>query len=131
VSLYFHQARYYAHASGRFLTEDPIGFEAGVNFYVYTANNPVQYVDPYGTCIIELWVVPTGPKNDGFLYHAFLTFYDNSAQSGIPAPTMIFRGGPALGEGDPILEGNKFPLNKTSIDQPREAVYVRRERCYR
>ena len=34
--------------SGRFGTEDPKGFAAGVNFYGYVDGNPVSRVDPYG-----------------------------------------------------------------------------------
>lgn len=42
-------ARYYDPEVGRFLSEDPIGFEGGdVNLYNYTSGNPVNWVDPYG-----------------------------------------------------------------------------------
>ena len=34
--------------SGRFTSEDPKGFAAGVNFYDYVGNNPTGRVDPYG-----------------------------------------------------------------------------------
>ena len=33
---------------GRFLNEDPLGFEAGINFYVYVHNNPVNFNDSDG-----------------------------------------------------------------------------------
>ncbi|MBI5874302.1 MAG: RHS repeat-associated core domain-containing protein [Deltaproteobacteria bacterium] len=43
------EARYYDSKTGRFLSEDPIGFEGGdVNLYVYTKNNPINYTDPTG-----------------------------------------------------------------------------------
>ena len=48
--LYYYRARYYDPAIGRFLSEDPIGFdEGGVNLYLYASNNPVRYVDYFGT----------------------------------------------------------------------------------
>ena len=46
--LYYYRARYYDRLSGRFLNEDPIGFEGEINFYVYVRNNPVNFRDPLG-----------------------------------------------------------------------------------
>ena len=47
--LYFYRARYYDPAAGRFLSEDPIGFEAGdQNLYRYVLNNPTNLTDPDG-----------------------------------------------------------------------------------
>ena len=47
--LYF-GARYYDPAIGRFVSEDPLGLDAGVNLYAYCNNNPISYVDPLGLC---------------------------------------------------------------------------------
>jgi uncharacterized protein RhaS with RHS repeats len=45
----FYDARYYDPPLGRFVSEDPIGFTAlDTNLYRYTANNPINYVDPMG-----------------------------------------------------------------------------------
>jgi len=48
TGLYYYRARYYDSAMGRFLSEDPIDFDGGMNFYVYVGNNPVIYFDPDG-----------------------------------------------------------------------------------
>ncbi len=48
TALYYYRARYYDETSGRFLSEDPIGFGGGVHFYAYVGNNPVGLVDPFG-----------------------------------------------------------------------------------
>ena len=48
TGLYYYRARYYSPALHRFLSEDPVGFTGGVNFYAYARNNPVRWVDPYG-----------------------------------------------------------------------------------
>jgi RHS repeat-associated protein len=46
--LYYYRARYYDPELGRFLTEDPLGFQAGINFYAYVGNNPINANDPSG-----------------------------------------------------------------------------------
>jgi RHS repeat-associated protein len=48
TGLYFYRARYYNTATGRFLSEDPIRFHGGIDFYAYAGNNPSGYVDPSG-----------------------------------------------------------------------------------
>jgi RHS repeat-associated protein len=48
TGLYFYRARYYDPSTGRFLSEDPIGFNAGSNFYRYVYNDPVVFLDPSG-----------------------------------------------------------------------------------
>jgi hypothetical protein len=45
------RARYYDTEVGRFISEDPIGFDGGdVNLYAYVGNNPMLLVDPWGLC---------------------------------------------------------------------------------
>ncbi|MGA9389920.1 MAG: RHS repeat-associated core domain-containing protein, partial [Candidatus Sulfotelmatobacter sp.] len=48
---YFYRARYYSPALGRFISEDPIQFSGGINFYQYAADSPLNFVDPFGTDI--------------------------------------------------------------------------------
>jgi RHS repeat-associated protein len=48
TGLRYYRARYYDPATGRFLGEDPTGFEGGINFYAYTLNNPINLRDPSG-----------------------------------------------------------------------------------
>ena len=48
TKLYFHRARYYDPQLGRFISEDPIGLNGGINAYVFAANDPITLTDPYG-----------------------------------------------------------------------------------
>jgi RHS repeat-associated protein len=48
TGIYFYRARYYDPTAGRFLGEDPIEFNGGINLYGYVGNNPAGVVDPSG-----------------------------------------------------------------------------------
>jgi RHS repeat-associated protein len=48
TGLYFMRARYYDPAAGRFISEDPIGLDGGINPYVFAGNDPVNARDPLG-----------------------------------------------------------------------------------
>jgi RHS repeat-associated protein len=50
TGLYYYRARYYDPASSRFLSEDPLRYRAGANFYEYVSNDPVRFTDPEGEC---------------------------------------------------------------------------------
>ncbi len=49
TGLYFYRARYYDPRTGRFISEDPIGFAAGdTNLSRYVGNSPTNLTDPTG-----------------------------------------------------------------------------------
>jgi RHS repeat-associated protein len=48
TGFYYCLQRYYDPANGRWLTEDPIGYEGGLNLYGYCGNSPVGSVDASG-----------------------------------------------------------------------------------
>jgi RHS repeat-associated protein len=50
LGMYSYRARFYSPTLGRFLQTDPIGSEGGMNIYAYTANEPVNFTDPFGLC---------------------------------------------------------------------------------
>lgn len=50
TGIYEYRARYYDQSAGRFLSEDPLRFAAGVNFYAYVHNDPSDLDDPTGLC---------------------------------------------------------------------------------
>ncbi len=50
---YYMRARYYDPQVGRFISEDPIGFDGGdLNLYAYVGNGPVVGIDPSGQFIV-------------------------------------------------------------------------------
>jgi RHS repeat-associated protein len=62
TGLQFSRARWYDPVIGRFVSEDPIGFDGGdVNLYGYVSNNPQNFTDPSGLYEIDV--------------HYYLTYY--------------------------------------------------------
>ncbi len=63
TNLQFSRARYFDQNAGRFVSEDPIRFKAGTNFYHYADNNPVVANDPLGlkSCV---WIGDTDLYSD-------------------------------------------------------------------
>jgi RHS repeat-associated protein len=64
TSLYYYRARYYDTQAGRFLSEDPTAFNGGTDFYAYTRNSPISFVDPTGESIavvgdLTTWITAT------------------------------------------------------------------------
>ena len=47
-SLMYCRYRIYSTHFGRFTTQDPLGFYAGVNKWIYGANNSMLFIDPFG-----------------------------------------------------------------------------------
>jgi RHS repeat-associated protein len=48
TGLMFYRARWYDPSQGRFVTEDPSGYQSGLNLYSYVGNNPLGWIDPTG-----------------------------------------------------------------------------------
>ena len=82
TSTYYYRARHYDQAIGRLLSEDPIRFKGGNNFYTYVANNPIAFTDPTGllrdcdaehiecfeTCYNGPRIYPCQKRKDGCMY---------------------------------------------------------------
>ncbi len=48
TGLYYYRARYYNPNYQRFISEDPIGLEGGINLYAYVGDDPIDFADPLG-----------------------------------------------------------------------------------
>jgi RHS repeat-associated protein len=48
TGLYYYRARYYGAVLKRFISEDPVGIEAGPNSYAFVEDDPISLVDPDG-----------------------------------------------------------------------------------
>ena len=90
MDLHSYRARYYHPGLQRFISEDPIGFEGGINVYAYVVNDPMSFSDPLGldknsrseqdeTCGLGLPSLPPGESLDRNIalarWHK-LRFYD-------------------------------------------------------
>ena len=54
TGLYHYRARYYSPNLGRFISEDPIGLEGGLNLYSYVGQDPLNNIDPYGQAVLAI-----------------------------------------------------------------------------
>ncbi|MDQ3010142.1 MAG: hypothetical protein M3X11_05510, partial [Acidobacteriota bacterium] len=69
TGLMYYRARYYAPEIGRFISEDPSGFQDGANLYAYVNQNPVSFTDPSG-----LFAANAAAAGAGFLFGAAFGF---------------------------------------------------------
>ena len=56
IGLYYMRARWYDPSLGRFISEDPIGLEGGINNYAFAGGDPVNGADPTGLdwiCVVD------------------------------------------------------------------------------
>ena len=70
VKLYYFAARYYDPYIGRFVSRDPAG--DGLNWYIYTENNPLKYIDPSGMILLT----PTAASGIGYFERTSI-YYSN------------------------------------------------------
>lgn len=102
--LYYNRARYYDPQLGRFLSEDPIGIDGGLNLYAYAGNDPVNASDPTGlTCqrVVEYQYFQdqlTGAIRD---WHITNIFYEGCDRWGLQRRYVVGGRAMVFGDGDP------------------------------
>ena len=87
TGLNYHRARWYAPTTGRFISEDPLGWPGDDqgNLYRYVSNNPMVYVDPTGYCKVNAQPVVQGPSgNFSSLLNTNMLAVNYDALAGVP-----------------------------------------------
>jgi RHS repeat-associated protein len=123
TGLYYYRARYYDQTLGRFVSEDPIRFRGGIDFYKYAEDNPVMFKDPTGndTYVCTAPLHSFGPiwgplayytlPFVGFpTYHEYLCVWDGKEMvcggQDVTAPSLsgALSGGPGKPSNDTAME---------------------------
>jgi RHS repeat-associated protein len=78
TGLYYYRARYYDSTTGRFLTEDPAGFDVGTDFYPYAGNGPTNWKDPEGLRRVQICRQPV--ESYKRKYHTYIKIEDDNGQ---------------------------------------------------
>ena len=83
TSLVYFGRRYYFPTYGRWMTADPLGFDAGPNLYAYVSNAPLTHVDLYGLLALYNKQVSTEDLKQMTIgsVHAFGDFAMNTASA--------------------------------------------------
>ena len=103
TNLQFSRSRYYEPGAGRFLTEDPMQFKAGYNFYSYVLNDPLNFFDPWGLATLNYWGTAfTGPWISRW-GHVSLTLDDGTYISFYPTNFNLLN---ADSPNDPVFSGS-------------------------
>jgi RHS repeat-associated protein len=116
--LYFYRVRYYDPATGRFQSEDPIGFAAGdANVYRYVRNNPLNFVDPFGT---DTCSENKKKKKDSCKKFQEGTKKAKGGKAKAIAQALYFACRLFTGQMDDAIEGGAGPLDQKRPDRPQE-----------
>ena len=118
TSLYCYRARYYDSSIGRLISEDPIGFHGGEDFYLYAANEPTLLVDPSGL-LAELYCEDiAGAQNrtdGGPTKHCFIRIkcfgVDVTLELYGPVNNQAKKGRPEINDFNRNRKAQKYPLN--------------------
>ncbi|QNA84063.1 RHS repeat-associated core domain-containing protein [Sphingomonas sp. So64.6b] len=109
IGLYYYKARLYSATLGRFMQADPIGYDAGMNWYNYVGGDPINFSDPTGLqCyLVDGGGYTTSDDVNGTVVHKIrLTICFNGGS--VVTPSWNGQGGGSVSQGegpgtDPII----------------------------
>jgi RHS repeat-associated protein len=64
--LHYNWNRYYDPFLGRYIQSDPLGLDAGINFFVYAGNRPLTVIDPKGLCFCFMYNTPSEENTSNY-----------------------------------------------------------------
>jgi RHS repeat-associated protein len=100
TGLVFLRHRYYSTVTGRFVSEDPAGFQGGKNFYEYVRNTPLNAVDPFGLQTTVIVVYDSGPFGIGTYGSHAAVYLDNGGDPLLYDPAGSYTTKHKCGSGD-------------------------------
>jgi RHS repeat-associated protein len=83
TGLHYNYHRYYDPKTGRYLTPDPVGVDAGPNLFSYARNNPTNFVDPYGLLDASLNLSSVGVDINIPIYNSASSLHFGTPQFGV------------------------------------------------
>jgi len=109
TGLHYNRFRYYSADLGRYLSQDPLGFLAGCNFFAYVDNDPINGSDPLG-----LFWSTVG----GIVVGVAVTVAVTAATIALaPAVAATALGALAIGVTADILGGLAFVAVESALDE--------------
>jgi RHS repeat-associated protein len=121
TGLYSYRARYFDPQVGRFISEDPIRFAGGINFYRYTGNNLIDYNDPFGLWTGQLGISGGVAGAGGSFGGAVSIVVDGQGNIGI-ALTYGFGLGQGVGGGIGVQGAVSNAVEITDLNGPFAAL---------
>jgi RHS repeat-associated protein len=86
TGLYYYRARYYDYYIGRFLQTDPVGYDDGLNLYIYVGNNPLEWVDPWGLKAGDRYI-----SQDSAATAAMMEIYERSVTENVEYAGFVYK----------------------------------------